>query len=153
MRRNDHSDLMEPSVTDIQPPLQPGQWAKDPLNDPTVALGGYWGQVTPFVIQKADAFRAPPPPKPGDPTYVTAYNDVKRLGGDPKASGSMRFPTKTDRRDGETFVGIFWAYDGTPGLCAPPRLYNEIAVQVALARGVGDGRDGPIARFAECRHG
>jgi hypothetical protein len=28
-------------------------------------------------------------------------------------------------------IGIYWAYDGTPSLCAPPRLYNQIAVQIA----------------------
>ncbi len=28
-------------------------------------------------------------------------------------------------------IGIYWAYDGTPSLCAPPRLYNQLAVQIA----------------------
>src|SRR6185436_3223313 len=27
----------------------------------------------------------------------------------------------------QTQAGIYWAYDGTPSLCAPPRLYNQIA--------------------------
>src|SRR5581483_6477678 len=27
--------------------------------------------------------------------------------------------------------GTFWAYDGTPSLCAPPRLYNQLTVQIA----------------------
>jgi hypothetical protein len=31
-------------------------------------------------------------------------------------------------------AGLFWAYDGTPSLCAPPRLYNQIAMQIADAR-------------------
>ncbi len=101
-------------------------------------MGGYWDQVTPFVIPKADAFRAPPPPNWSDPKYL---DQAKRLGGDPNAQGPMRFPTKTDRMDGETFTGIFWGYDGTPGLCAPPRLYNEVVVQIALARGVADVDD------------
>ena len=29
-------------------------------------------------------------------------------------------------------MGKFWAYDGTPALCAPPRLYNMIARTIAL---------------------
>ncbi|MDT9702627.1 hypothetical protein, partial [Streptomyces sp. P17] len=29
-------------------------------------------------------------------------------------------------------MGNFWAYDGTALLCAPPRLYKEIATSVAL---------------------
>ena len=32
----------------------------------------------------------------------------------------------------QTFVGIFWAYDGTALLCAPPRFYNMIATSIAL---------------------
>lgn len=34
----------------------------------------------------------------------------------------------------QTTIGIFWAYDGTPSLCAPPRLYNQIAMQIAAKR-------------------
>jgi hypothetical protein len=32
-------------------------------------------------------------------------------------------------------MGIYWAYDGTPSLCAPPRLYNQIAVHIANQMG------------------
>ena len=39
------------------------------------------------------------------------------------------------RTDDQTETGIYWAYDGTPSLCAPPRLYNQIAVQIADAAG------------------
>jgi hypothetical protein len=35
------------------------------------------------------------------------------------------------RTEDQTFAGIYWAYDGTPSLCAPPRLYNQIALQIA----------------------
>src|SRR5260370_28459716 len=91
MRGHDHVDITEPTVTNIQPPLKVGEWQKDPLNEPTVALGGYWDQVTPFVIPKADAFRAPPPPNWSDPKYL---DQAKRLGRDPNAQDPMRFPTK-----------------------------------------------------------
>jgi hypothetical protein len=67
--------------------------------------------------------------------YTTAYNEAKRLGGD----GVV---TPTERTEDQTHIGIFWAYDGTPSLCAPPRLYNQITRKltensqdvVALAR-------------------
>jgi hypothetical protein len=49
---------------------------------------------------------------------------VKRLGGDGVNSPSERTPE-------QTAIGIFWAYDGTPSLCAPPRMYNQIAVAIA----------------------
>ena len=34
-------------------------------------------------------------------------------------------------------TGIYWAYDGTPSLCAPPRLYNQIAMHIAAQRKTG----------------
>jgi hypothetical protein len=58
------------------------------------------------------------------PEYTAAYNEVKRLGGD-------GVTTPTQRTAEQTQIGIFWAYDGTPSLCAPPRLYNQIALQIA----------------------
>ena len=58
------------------------------------------------------------------------FNEVKALGGD----GDV---TPTRRTDDQTFAGVFWAYDGTPSLCAPPRLYNQIAVRIAQQRGTG----------------
>lgn len=140
MRRSDNAGKTEPTIDNISPPLQPGQWTKDPLNEPRVALGGYWSEVTPFVMKKADQFRAPPPPALNDQAFALAYNDVARVGGDPKAA-TPGTATPTERRDGETFVGQFWAYDGTPSLCAPPRLYNQLVVQVALARGVSSVDD------------
>ena len=39
--------------------------------------------------------------------------------------------TPTLRTTEQTEIGIYWAYDGTPSLCAPPRLYNQIAMQIA----------------------
>ena len=32
-------------------------------------------------------------------------------------------------------IGIYWGYDGTPSLCAPPRLYNQIAMTIAHKMG------------------
>jgi hypothetical protein len=61
--------------------------------------------------------------------YTAAYNEVKNLGGD-------GLNTSTQRTEEQTFIGIFWAYDGTPSLCAPPRLYNQITVQIADQRGL-----------------
>ena len=60
------------------------------------------------------------------PEYAAAFNEVKRLGGD-------GITTPTARTAEQTHIGIYWAYDGTPSLCAPPRLYNQIAVQIADA--------------------
>ena len=40
----------------------------------------------------------------------------------------------TLRSADQTEAGIFWAYDGTPSLCAPPRLYNQIAITIATQK-------------------
>ena len=69
----------------------------------------------------------PPFPAMTSAQYTAAYKEVKRLGGD----GVV---TPTERSDDQTHIGIYWAYDGTPSLCAPPRLYNQIAMRIARAR-------------------
>src|SRR5436309_2795416 len=105
-------------------PVAPGEWRQDPISQLPVALGAYWGGVKPFVLHSADQFRVPPPPALDGPQYAAAFDEVKRLGGD----GSV---TPTVRTEDQTIAGIYWAYDGTPSLCAPPRLYNHIAVTIA----------------------
>jgi hypothetical protein len=60
--------------------------------------------------------------------YAAAFEEVKRLGGDGET-------TPTQRDDEGAFIGTYWAYDGTPSLCAPPRMYNQIAVTVAELQG------------------
>jgi len=101
-----------------------GHWRQDPISLIPLALGAHWSGCKPFVLQTTNQFRAPPPPDMTSAEYATAYNEVKTVGGD-------GIVTPTQRSAEQTFVGIFWAYDGTPSLCAPPRLYNQIAVQIA----------------------
>ncbi len=103
---------------------QPGKWRQDPISMIPIALGADWDQVLPFVMTSADQFRAPVPPALTSPEYTLAYDEVKVLGGD-------GITTPTARTSEGTEIGIYWAYDGTPSLCAPPRLYNQIAVQLA----------------------
>jgi membrane-associated phospholipid phosphatase len=42
--------------------------------------------------------------------------------------------TATVRTEVQTRIGIYWAYDGLPSLCAPPRLYNQLALRIATQR-------------------
>jgi hypothetical protein len=92
-----------------------------------IALGAHWSECKPFVLTSTDQFRVPAPPAMTSADYTGAYNEVKSLGGD-------GIVTPTSRTDEQTFIGTFWAYDGTPSLCAPPRLYNQITVQLADQR-------------------
>jgi hypothetical protein len=97
----------------------------DPISQIPVALGAHWGDVELFSpLRVPSRFRVPPPPAMESAEYAAAFNEVKRLGGD-------GVHTLTERTQLQTDIGIYWAYDGTPSLCAPPRLYNQIAVVVA----------------------
>lgn len=106
---------------------QPGQWRPDPVSQNPIALGAGWGRVRPFVLQSAAQFRAPPPPALGSAEYTAAFNEVRRLGGDGIHTPTMRTPDQTR-------IGIFWGYDGGAWIGTRPRQYNQIAVQLALAR-------------------
>ncbi len=124
-RENDGSDHPEPLYgTDYIPSDAPGRWRQDPISQHPLALGAHWGGVTPFLLESSSQFRVPAPPDLTSPEYASAYDEAQRLGGD----GSV---TSTQRTTDQTFIGNFWAYDGTPSLCAPPRLYNQITMQIA----------------------
>ena len=128
MRVNDGSQVPDPTLgVDYFPSNQPGHWRQDPLSLIPLAIGAHWGECIPFVISSPTQFRAPPPPDMTSSAYTAAYNEVKNLGGD----GVV---TPTQRTEEQTFIGTFWAYDATPSLCAPPRLYNQLAVQIADQR-------------------
>ena len=123
-RAHDGSAHAEPQmgITYI-PGLEPGVWREDPITHLPVALGARWAEVRPFVLASASQFRTPPYPAMSTPEYEAAFNEVQRLGGD-------GIGTPTERTEDQTHIGIYWAYDGTPSLCAPPRLYNQIATKL-----------------------
>jgi hypothetical protein len=129
LRSADGSQHQEPILgVDHNTSNEPGHWRQDPISLSKVALGAHWGQVKPFVMKSGQQFRAPPPPAMTSTEYTEAFNEVKRLGGD-------GITTTTERTEDQTFAGLFWAYDGMPSLCAPPRLYNQIAVVIAKQQG------------------
>lgn len=128
-RANDGSQRPEPHVgIEFLTSNDPGKWRQDPISLIPLALGAYWDEVKPFALERADQFRVPPPPGLDSADYAAAYNEVKLLGGD-------GLVTSTTRTTEQTQIGIYWAYDGTPSLCAPPRLYNQIAMQIAHKMG------------------
>lgn len=131
LRNGDGSELPEPLYgIDYIFSNDPGKWRQDPISMHPLALGGDWDQVAPFVLASADQFRAPPPPALTSAAYQLAYEEAKVLGGD-------GITTPTARPAEATEIGTYWAYDGTPSLCAPPRLYNQIAMQIAKERNTG----------------
>ncbi len=128
--QNDGSEKGEPFV---QPSYVPsndvGKWRKDPMNPNQLIIGSTWAIVRPFVLESSAQLRLPPPPALESEEYAEAFNEVKALGGD-------GVNTPTSRTLDQSVAGVYWAYDGTPSLCAPPRLYNQIAVQIGLERGL-----------------
>lgn len=125
LRSGDGSHHSEPRIgVDFFPSNEPGKWRQDPISRIPIALGAHWGAVKPFALTSGDQFRVPPPPGLDSPEYAVAFDEAKRLGGN-------GIDTPTERTAAQTTIGIYWAYDGTPTLCAPPRLYNQIATQIA----------------------
>jgi hypothetical protein len=125
LRSNDGSQFADPLMgSEFITSNDPGKWRQDPISMWPTAIGAYWGSVKPFVLRKGSQFRIPAPPALNSAAYATAFDEVRRLGGD-------GITTPTERTEEQTFIGIFWAYDGTPSLCAPPRMYNQIVVLIA----------------------
>jgi len=125
LRTNDGSQIPEPHLgVDYFPNQMPGYWRQDPISLIPVALGAHWGDCRTFVVQSSSQFRVPPPPAMNSAEYATAYAEAKSVGGDGVFTTTTRTPE-------QSFIGIFWAYDGTPSLCAPPRFYNQIIVHIA----------------------
>lgn len=132
LRNNDGSQHAEPRIgIEYIPGNGPGEWRQDPISLIPLALGAHWGEVEPFVMRSPSQFRVTPPPPLGSLQYTIAYNEVKLLGGDD-------IVTPTTRTSEQTIIGIYWAYDGTPSLCAPPRLYNQIAMKIAEVKDTDD---------------
>ncbi|MGE0480907.1 MAG: chloroperoxidase [Phycisphaerae bacterium] len=124
MRESDGAEVAEP----YESSPMPGRWRRDPINPNQEPLGEEWYHVQPFAMNSVTQFRCPPPPDLASAEYAAAYAEVLAIGGD-------GIVTPTIRTEEQTQIGIFWAYDGTPSLCAPPRLYNQITRQIADEQG------------------
>jgi len=98
---------------------EPGKWRVDPTNIDQGVYTPNWSKVRPFMLNSASQFRAPPPPVLSSARYARSYAEAYALGGN-------GIETPTERTDEQTLIGIYWAYDGTPSLCAPTRMYNQI---------------------------
>ncbi|MBW3597158.1 MAG: phosphatase PAP2 family protein, partial [Planctomycetes bacterium] len=94
-----------------------------------------WGRITPFAMTSGDQFRSPSPPSLDSEAYAAAYNEVLVLGAIDAETADRNGDGAPDRTPEQTQIGLFWAYDGSPGLGVPPRLYNQIARTVAMQQG------------------
>ena len=127
-RTGDGAEIPDPLVNiDWVTNDSPGHWQQDPISRGRLALGAYWGSVTPFVLRSGSQLRVPSPPDLTSQEYRNAFREAATLGGDGITTSTLRTPE-------QAIISTFWAYDGTPSLCAPPRLYNQVARTIAALR-------------------
>ena len=101
----------------------PGRHRTDPT-DPNQGYHGprYGVQARRFAVTKQHTLAAPP--SQGSAGYLSVLQEVRAKGAKPGTIGLTRTPN-------ETLVGLYWAYDGPKNIGTPPRLYNQIARQLA----------------------
>jgi len=113
--------------------MHPGAHRPDPAN-PTQ------GYHAPFYGARSKGFAVTArhgldvPPDIGSAEYDKALKQVRGKGIAPELMGTLP-GTFSKRTVDETLVGLYWAYDGPRELGTPPRLYNQIVREVALAKG------------------
>jgi hypothetical protein len=82
-------------------PMAPGVYAEfaEHSNTPLgFVFGAGWASARPFALQRADQFRAPPPPEIESDDNTAAYQEVKRLGRE----------ESTDRTADQTHLAFWW---------------------------------------------
>lgn len=87
----------------------------------------YGETVRTFAATDPNGHRIADWPRPPEPEYVAALEEVQRLGGAPLLN-------TTHRTADETVAAYFWAYDGANLIGTPPRLYNQILRNIAWSR-------------------
>lgn len=119
----------EPGADDAHywPSLLPGRHREDP-DDPGQGFHGPYYGTSARVIAATMDHKLLPPPALSDADYQAALAEVLAKGGAPGLPSTTRTPE-------ETLIGIYWAYDGASRIGTPPRLYNQIIREVAVAKG------------------
>ncbi len=109
-----------------------GSHRQDPWDNKQGYHGSAYGRNSLFATSARYGISAPPPASKTDPTYMRAYRQVRGLGIIPEQAGML--PSGSLKRTSDqTLAGIFWAYDGAKELGTPPRLYNQIIRELAMA--------------------
>ncbi len=136
-RKNDPSA----NAGDYKPSLARGKHRVDPDNPGQGFDAPFYGARSKgFAITKRHELD--PPPFDNE-EYLKALRQVRGKGIMPELTGTLPDDIEARTVD-ETLIGIFWAYDGASGLGTPPRLYNQIVRQVAIAKGNTEAQN---ARF------
>jgi hypothetical protein len=116
---------------DYKPSPLRGRHRFDPDNPSQGFHAPFYGAKSKgFAITKRHELAAPPF---DNEEYRKALREVRGRGITPELMGTL--PNGIEARTvDQTLTGIFWAYDGATELGTPPRLYNQIVRQVAIAK-------------------
>ena len=136
LRTNDGSEITEPRVNiDWPTSNNPGRWRQDPISLHPLALGAHWGEVRSVCCQLCKSV-------PNSSATIDEKSRIRSCVSRGEAVGRRRDRhTDSQNTTEQTIIGIYWAYDGTPSLCAPPRLYNQLATTIAERMGTNDVLD------------
>ncbi len=132
----------------------------DPDNPMQGFHGPFYGQAVGFAISTRHQLDDPPR---GDADYLKALRQVRAKGIKPELMATL--PDKInspapmvtpfiDRRTAEeTLIGIYWGYDGSNRLGTPPRFYNQIVREVAMAQNNNEGKNARLFAFVNAAMG
>jgi hypothetical protein len=111
-----------------------GKHRPDPWSLKSDHHGPFYGKNKLFSSSIRYGLNTPPKPSSIDPDYMRAFKQVRGYGITADLMGTL--PTAiTKRNEDQTVAGIFWGYDGAKELGTPPRLYNQIIREIAIATG------------------
>jgi hypothetical protein len=131
---------------DYDSPPNPCGHRPDPVNPSQGFHAPFYGcRAKLFAVQTA-RFELDPPPPHGSPAYLRALQQVRGKGVAPELMGALP-DTVQARSANESLIGIYWAYDGVRELGTPPRLYNLVAREIAIARGNSVDRNARLFAF------
>jgi vanadium chloroperoxidase len=112
-----------------------GAHRPDPDNPNQGFHGPFYGARSKgFAINKRHELDVPP--QPGSADYRKALRQVRGKGIAPDLMGTLPVGVNgiAPRTVDETLIGLYWGYDGAAGLGTPPRLYNQIIREIAIAK-------------------
>lgn len=129
----------------------PGEFAHrpDPLNPDQKFYGVRYAERMPPWVLTSNEVTTPDeaqwfvkrPPAHDSPEFRASLERVKELGRLRELrSGTDPLLQPIRLTDEQINKGLFWAYDGARNIGTPPRLYNQILRQVAVADGFNEAR-------------
>ena len=131
-----------------QPSNGRGKHRVDPDNASQGFHGPIYGQAKLFASAIRHGLNAPPFNDGKDPDYLKALEQVRAKGIKPELAGTLPPDLqKKGRTPEEALIGTFWGYDGAAGLGTPPRLYNQIVRQIAIAKNNDEEKNARLFAF------